>query len=390
VGDARYDARTFSVRFTPEGHDVPAIVELGGLLADRSGGRRSRRARMERFVEGFLRTPGLPADGVTARPMLRPVLRGTTPMPADISAPLRRAVLPFLFEYVVVDQPETMTYASADQLRTWGMTADEVFATARANLSGAVLHSVASEPAVVQFMDDGDAYWTSHLLLDGWLARLAEQVGGVPVAFAPERGTLIVTADGSAHLPGLFAQVERAYTTSPRAISPMAYVSDEHGHTVPYAAPPGHPMHDCVRRAASVLAVIEYTRQAVPPTEDAAELLLVGPEPEGAQCKDSQPEGAQRRGSQPDGPDPAAAHSVSPEPGPAHLEGWRTRAIWPRNGPTLLPCADEVLIGDTITPWQQLEPHLTRVPNLDPPRWRATAWPSAEGTQATPAEQQRD
>ena len=30
----------------------------------------------------------------------------------------------------------------------------------------------------------------------------------MPVAFAPERGTLLVTADGSPHLPELFTQVE--------------------------------------------------------------------------------------------------------------------------------------------------------------------------------------
>ena len=130
-----------------------------------------------------------------------------------------------------------------------------MFAAARENLTGAVLQGVAGEPVVVQFMDDGDAYWTSHLLLDGWLARLAEQVGGVPVAFAPERGTLIVAADGSAHLPVLFAQAEQVYVSSPRAITPMAYVSDEHGRTVPYAAPEGHPLHQCVLRAEAVLAV---------------------------------------------------------------------------------------------------------------------------------------
>jgi hypothetical protein len=428
VGGARYDARTFSVRFTPEGHEVPTIMELGGLLADRSGGRRGRRARTERFVAGFLRAPGLPTDGDSARPLLRPVLRGVTPMPADITAPLRRAVFPFLSEYVVVDQPDTMTYVSADQLPDWGMTADEVFAAARANLSGAVLQSVASEATVVQFVDDGDAYWTSHLLLDGWLARLADQVGGVPVAFAPERGTLIVVADGSAHLPGMFAQVERAYIASPSAISPMAYVSDEHGHTVPYAAPPGHPMHECVQRAEAVLAVTEYARQAMPPADNPAELRLVSPEqprrprlhdsgPGSSQLDGPEPEDPGSRGTQPEpegtdpeGPkshvlEPAGPKDHAPEndgpkdhgpkdhgpedPGPkpespelermhpdrAEPAGWRTRAIWPRNEPVLLPRADEVLVGATITPWRQLEPHLTRVPGVDPPRWRATAWP---------------
>jgi hypothetical protein len=333
VGDARYDARAFAVRFIPEGQDVPTVMDLAGLLADRTGGRRERRARIDRFVDGFLRTPGVPADWESARPLLRPVLRGATPMSPGISAPLRRPVLPFLAEYAVVDRPDTMTYLSADQIATWGVTADEVFAAARSNLTGAVLHGVATEPTVVQFMDDGDSYWTSHLLLDGWLARLAEQVGGVPVAFAPERGTLIVAADGSADLPGLFAQVEEVYAAAPHAVSPMAYVSDERGRTIPYAAPEGHPMHECTGRAEAVLAVTEYTRQAAT-LDRAAELRTVG----------------------------------------STTEGWRTRAIWAKDEPVLLPRADEVQVGPAVRAWAEIEPSLTLEPELEPPRWRAAAW----------------
>jgi hypothetical protein len=335
VADARYDASAFAVRFTRGGDDVPTVIQLAGLLADRSGNRRERRARTDRFVAGFLSTPGMPANWTAARPLLRPVLRGGTPMPMGVDAPVRRTVLPYLAEYVVIDQPDTMTYLSSDQLAGWGVTADEVFAAGRANLSGAVLQGVADEPTVVQFMDDGDAYWTSHLLLDGWLGRLAEQVGGVPVAFAPERGSLIVAADGSAQLPVLFGQAERAYAKSPYAISPMAYVSDEHGHTVPYPAPEGHPLHGCVRRAEAVLAVAEYARQAMSLDADALELRLVG-----------------------SGPD-----------------DWRTRAVWARDEPALLPLADEVLMGDAVTPWAQVQAALTSVPDLEPPRWRAQRWP---------------
>jgi len=323
AADARYHSATFSVRFTPPGDDVPAVLPLDGLLSPRPG---DRRERIDRFVSGFLRNLSLPATWAEARPLLRPVLRGVT-TPADVSAPLRRPALPFLAEFVVVDHPDTMTYVSAEH--GWGVDADEVFAAARANLTGATLMGAATEPVVVQFVDDGDAYWTSHLLLDGWLAGLAGQVGGRPVAFAPERGTLLVTADGSDHLPGLFARAEAAYLTSPRAITPMAYVSDATGRTVPYPAAPGSRYETCVRRAEAVLAVREYARQAEQ-LPLAAELLITA-----------------------DG---------------------RTRALWPRNKPTLLPKADEVQLGETIRPWKQLAPHLTEQ-SLTPPRWRAESWP---------------
>ncbi|MEU7905150.1 hypothetical protein [Actinoplanes sp. NPDC049118] len=323
IADARYHSATFSVRFTAAGDDVPTVLRLDSLLAQRG---RVRRERIDRFVAGLLRAPGLPASWDAARPLLRPVLRGAN-TPADVSAPLSRPALPFLSEFVVVDHPETMTYVAAEH--GWGVDPDEVFAAARANLSAATLVGSAAGPVVVQFIDDGDAYWTSHLLLDGWLAGLAGQVGGRPVAFAPERGTLLVAADGSDQLPGLFARAEATYLASPRAITPMAYVSDADGRTVPYQAGPGSPYEIHVRRAEAVLAAREYARQAER-LPLAAELLIT--------------------------------------------DHGRTRAVWRKDGPALLPKADEVQLGETVRPWARIEPHLTEVP-LTPPRWSGESWP---------------
>jgi hypothetical protein len=312
VGDARYDARTFSVRFTPPRESIPIVVELNGLRVE----------ELDRFVSAS----GVPGAWSEACPLLRPVLRGVTTVAVDISPSVRRPALPYLAEFVVIDQPDTMTYVSADLLDGWGVTAGEVFEAARANLSGAVLHGAAG---VVRFTDDGDSYWTSHLLLDGWLGRLKEQVGGPPVAFAPERGTLLVTADGSAHLPALFAEAEAIFLRSSRMITPMAYASDPRGRTIPYAALPGHPLHRCVQRAEALLAATEYARQ-----NTGAELHVVGDA----------------------------------------TTGWRTRAIWPRNEPTLLPKADEIQAGDRLIPWDAVAT-TEIVPHLDPPRWQADAWP---------------
>ena len=326
VTDARYQAAGYAVRFTRPGADEPTVLPLDSILVGHSRGRRARRERIQRFVAGYLDGPGLPSGWDEVRAMLRPLLRPSHPrggIPASgPHAPLRRSWLPFLSEFVVVDQPETMTYVGADQLAGWKVTADEVFRTARDNLTGAVLHGVAESPVVVQFTEDENAYWTSHLLLEGWLARLAPQVGGVPVAFAPDHGTLIVAAEDSAHLPELFARAEVMYLASPRAITPMAYVSGDDGRTVPYRVPPGHPMHDCIRRAELIQQVQEYTRQAesVP---GAAPLRLV--------------------------------------------DGMRTRTV--STADALLPAADEVDVDGKITPWRELAGELTPVAGIDPPRW---------------------
>jgi hypothetical protein len=338
VAGARYDASAFSVRYQPLGHDGTAVLQLDNLLGELTGSRRARNDRVARFVEGILRLPDLPATWDEACPLLRPVLRGATPL-ADEGPrlPIRRPALPYLAELVVVDRPDTMTYVAADLLAGWGVTEEEVFAAARSNLSVVIREPLPERPAVLTFVDDGDAYWTSHLLIDGWLAGLSGRVGGVPVAFAPERGTVVVAADGEA-LPALFALVERQYVTSPRAITPMAYVSDARGRTVPYAAPEGHPLRHLVQRAEALLAMHEYTHQS------------------------------------------RMLSTRTPPPAPLRLlgsaqEGWRTRAVWERDEPALLPTADEVQCGDAVLPWATVAPHLSRIGALDPPRWRGGNWP---------------
>lgn len=315
VRDARYFSGPFEVRFTAPGDGEPTILPLAPLLG--------RRKDLRNLI--VTAPPGWDA----AAPLLRPVLRGAAP-----GAPLSRPVLPFLSEFAVVDQPDTMTYVTPAQAAAWTTPADEIFARARANLTGAVLHGVASGPVIVRFVDDGNAYWTSHLLLQGWLARLSGQVGGTPVAFAPDRGTLLVTADDSPLLVALFAEAETIFVTSPHPLSPMAYRSGDDGCTVPYSAPPGHPLHQMVRRAERLLAMHEYHRQPSDPSLPSARLHLLGDA----------------------------------------SEGWRTRAVWPQDTPTLLPEADEVQAGDRTIPWAALAPHLTPTTHT-PVRWRASGWP---------------
>jgi hypothetical protein len=318
IRGARYFPAPFEVRFTAPGDDEPTILPLTGLPV----GRRA----IDQVIAGLLR---LPPGWPEAAPMLRPVLRGAAP-----GAPLRRPVLPFLSEFAVIDQADTMAYVTPAQASIWKVGADRIFSTARANLTGAVLKGVATGPVIVRFVDDGNSYWTSHLLLQGWLARLADQVGGVPVAFAPDRGTLLVTADGSPLLAALFAEAESIFGTSPHPLTPMAYRSDDNGCTVPYSVGADHPLHQTVRRAERLLAVHEYSQQLPDPAVHSAPLELLG----------------------------------------SSTEGWRTRALWPENAPVLLPEADEVQAGDRTLPWSVLAPRLTPTAHT-PARWLATSWP---------------
>lgn len=307
------------------------------LFGDRTRGRRS--------TEGN-------APWRRIRPQLRPVLRSAT-MNAGLAGeqqPLRRPAVPYLAEMVVIDQPASMLYVRADRLAHWGVGPDEVFAVARENLTRRAPRPAGSSPdgpVMLRFVEDGDAYWSSCLLIDGWLAGLAERVGGRPVAFVPDRETLLVVADEPTVVEKLFDMIEADYLAAPRGLSPVPYVSDVNGRTVPYDAPPGHPLYHPVRRAERVLAAQEYAQQRA---------VLSG-----------------RHGSA----DLAELVLSTRSNGSAF-----TATTWPRAGTALLPHADFVAfasVEDALfhVPWAEVVEHapLRPVPGLDPPRYAVNGWP---------------
>lgn len=307
--------------------------------------------------------PGRPHGAVPRRPhgseswrqvrdKLRPVLRGVTVATGRPGAPppLRRPAMPYLSEMVVVDEPTAMAYVGERQLGVWRVTAEEVFETARRNLARITAPPAGEPPdgpVMLRFVESGDAYWSSHLLLDGWLASLAERVGGRPVAFVPDRESLIVVADEPDVLEKLFDMIEADYLDAPRAISPVPYVSDVTGRTVPYDAPPGHPLSACVRRAERLVAAQEYAAQRAGLSgrfrgAELAELTLAA---------------------RPDG-------------------STFTATTWASEGVALLPLADFVGFAGTdgglfFVPWPEVVEHvpLRPAPMLDPARYRVMGWP---------------
>lgn len=311
-----------------------------GLIGRLLGRRARRRDTPWRQVRSYL------------RPVLDTATAGDGPTVAE--RPLRAPAMPYLAEMVLADQPGSTRYVGVDQLAEWGVTAAAVFAAARENLARRTPRPQGPPPdgpVMLRFVEDGDSYWSSCLLLDGWLASLADRVGGGPVAFVPDRETLIVVADEPAVVDTLFDMVEADYAAAPRAISPVPYVSDVNGRTVPYDAPPGHPLHHRVRRAERVLAVREYARQAE---------LLAGRHDD------------LRRGAT------LAELTLTAHPdGPTF-----TATTWPRQGTALLPHADLVAFASVDgglfhVPWAEVVEHAPPLPvaDLQPPRYLANGWP---------------
>lgn len=296
--------------------------------------------------------PGPDESWRRQRSQLRPVLRTATTgtgLPGT-GRLVRAAAMPYLVEMVVVDQPTSMLYVGGDRLTRWGVTPETVLAAARENLARRVPRPdgpAPDGPVMLRFVEDGDSYWSSCLLIDGWLASLEPRVGGRPVAFVPDRESLIVVADEPSVIEKLFDMIEADYLAAPRPISPVPYVSDIKGRTVPYDAPPGHPLHHPVRRAERVLAVQEYAQQ---------DSILAGNH----------------------GGVPLAELTLTARPDGSTF----TATTWPGAGAALLPHADLVVFSSLDgeffhVPWAEVVEHAPPRPvtELSPARYLVNGWP---------------
>ncbi|MGH3646646.1 MAG: hypothetical protein ACRDTM_05670 [Micromonosporaceae bacterium] len=267
VEDAWYDREQFAISVRPV-DGTPMLARLAELY-DQWGATdtASRSAPLREFVANTLRPPELPDSWEAARELVRPVLRGVTaalpPSRAPETGALWRRSMPYLAELVELDLPGGPSLSIA-QVQRWGVNAEDVFGAARQNLAARVLQPQPSGPVgerVLRLVDDGGMYCVSQLLIDGWLAGFSWYLGGRPVAFIPDRSTLLVAPDNPGLLTRVFEMVEEEYDQAARPVSPMAYTVDDAGRLAPYNAPPGHPLHVSAGRAERVLVAAEYGTQ---------------------------------------------------------------------------------------------------------------------------------
>lgn len=314
----------------------------------------------------------VPQNWDDARPLLRPVLRpvtyrGTVPA-AD--QPLGRTVLPFVDELVAVDLPDRRGIVNNDHRTAWGVSADEVFEAARANLSAMAQLPETETGSVLHFVDDGDGYFTSWLLVPGWLAAFRAGYGRRPVAFAPDVDTLIVAPDDPEMIGSLFEMMEEQYGEAERPLSPQAYTVDDEGRVVPFDQAGPHEQLPAARRARCGLAVTEYAAQ----TEWLNEILEEDFDFEALDAELT---------------DPATAYVAALmyyDPG----DGPRTITAWGEGVDYLLPEADLVVFCDTDdngeertlfdAPFHRVVEilGLTPVPGLAPARYEIRSWPEPE------------
>lgn len=358
--DAEYDPGDFKIT-------VGSLqLYLGNIYRETAGlGVEDRDRRIANFVAG-LTDDDTPDSWAEVRPLLRPILRPSTfgiSSPADGMRPISRPAFPFVDELVAIDRPHSRSIVSTATLRDLNVSADEVFAAARENLTALVGSGGFQGDGLIHFADNGDGYCTSWPLVPGWLAGSGDGTHR-PIAFLPDVDTLIIAPDLDDLAP-LFEHVEQRYREAVRPISPQAYTVDDHGTVIPLDQSPGHRHRALALRARCGLAVTEYGAQSTA-LEQAVDDHLAYPDHEDLA--------------------PAFAGSVMYV---ADDTGPYTATIWGKDVEYLLPEADRVIFcteenGQMHTLFEVPFPAvaevvgLTPIPNMSPRRYEIRHWPTPE------------
>jgi hypothetical protein len=326
-----------------------------------------REARIAALTMAFRRRD-VPSEWASIAPRLAPVLRATS-LVAAIPDPrkaigyaelITRPFLPFLKACLVVDDAGTMSFVQAEQIAASGLSLDDIFALANANLAtldaehGVALYD-ASVPYPIWHVAHDDSYQSSRLLLPGWLAAFGGKVHGRPIAIVPTRDQMFVSGDADARaIERLLVTAEREFAASTRHVSPAIYTVAADGSVIPFIAPAAHALHARTRVAHYKLAIYEYAQQK--------EVLDRRLAREGKDVFVASLRGVE-----------------SPKAGPLSFTTWAERTD------SLLPVADAVAMGragggeSIFVPWGALielaSPWIRVEPGSDPPRMRTSGWP---------------
>lgn len=323
------------------------------------------RAQRIRRVLSALGTDASALGWADVKERIVPVLRPSTSFLGAIDAekmPFARPFLPFVIETLAIDSPDSLQFVVPNSADDWGVDAKTLFQVARENAVGyfgrddGVDIYDASAPYPLWHVSADDDYEPSRLLVPGWLASFHGKVTGRPVAIMPARATLVIGGDGDERcLKRLVEMAARECAATRRSISPALYSVDDAGLVVPLALPDGHALANDVALGHVKLAVGEYQAQ-----KEVLQARL--------------------------GDDVFVASYTGVQAPDGSVFSYST---WTEGVHTLLPKTDEVALifgnmdDPTVhrVPWARLEEiagrYLTRVPELEPPRWRVNEWPDA-------------
>jgi hypothetical protein len=357
-----YDPAQYAIAYRRLAGEHPAWVGLEQPFTDFGASTGAlRRRQIQQLVISMVNAPALPQTWAEAKALLRPVVQSTSfalTTPAGGPTMMTRPALPHLSQYVVLEMPTGGVYVTHEQVTGWGAADTDVFAQAWANLAATTPVHMQLSPSgrrPLRFVDPTDPYFAARLLLPGRLAALAAWVSSRPVAFMPDRSTIILSPDNPDSLARVYEVAGEEYAEATYPLSPQGYTLDEKGAILPYQAPAGHPVATKVRGAAALLSATEYGTQA--------RLLADRPDLTG--------------------PD-AVLGSVNVVRAPD--QSVRTVTTWSGDHRELLPTAEYLMVRGpaeqevVVVPWRVATETLDLVPldGLKPPRFRVRNHPTEE------------
>ncbi|MFE3059779.1 hypothetical protein [Nocardia sp. NPDC059239] len=272
VETAHFDTEAFEIGYRLKNGYV-AKMNLGTLYRRFDG---KITAGLFQAVDSLILPPEAPQGWEQVAPRLRPVLRRAGYGSGTIRVGelegrdlvLSRPALPFLIEMVVIDLPSTVQFVTKQELSSWGVDAEQVYAVAHANLTELAMNTLeALEPPqgmrVMDFVDDdGESYVGSLPLVAGWLEGVRARTATRPLLFLPGHlGMLVVLGATPTALPQLLALAAERLEGALRPLSAVPYTVDDNGDVVPFEVAADHPVYGLIRRAQAQLAVAAYHAQ---------------------------------------------------------------------------------------------------------------------------------
>jgi hypothetical protein len=217
---------------------------------------------------------------------------------------------------LVLDFPEYVSMVSPENLKTWGVSFDELFETGLARLRDCTSPKFEKQP---DFYISGwhDDYDSSRILIPEVFASL--QLDGDPVVCLPDQNLLLVT--GSENHDGIKAMLKHAeeiVRTKTRPMNPAPLILKD-GEVCDFAVRENSPIFSDVERAKKISALFYYQQQ----TENLMKLyeqkgkdLFVG------------------------------KYSLNQ----SERRGYESYSVWSKTVPTLLPKTDLIAFFDPTKP----------------------------------------
>jgi uncharacterized protein YtpQ (UPF0354 family) len=187
-------------------------------------------------------------------------------MSDDTNIVARRSV-GALVECVALDRGRSITYVSDKIAEAWGVSPDDLFAVARANVESRLQHRLdpidGEDPPKIFRLAVGDSFESSRLVSLEWLGKAREALGaGAMICAIPHRDALYIAIDASPPtLVKLAELAEKEFQASDRPITPALFVFTDEGDLGPLDLVDDHPIRERVRRGHLLHADAEYEAQ---------------------------------------------------------------------------------------------------------------------------------